>query len=109
MKINPNLPSILAASRFWEQPELTGSNRLPSRATLPIHLNAEDALAQKNIQSICLDGTWDFCLVDTPYDTPDQFIDGDFNDSSWHKLPVPGLWTMHGFDTPQYTNWRLPL
>jgi beta-galactosidase len=92
----------------WQTPELTGINRLPGRATLVPHPTAADALSQANARRVSLDGRWRFTLVDRVDATPADFADPDFNDAAWAELPVPACWTMHGYDRPHYTNWRLP-
>ncbi len=91
-----------------QTPELTGINRLSGRATLLPYASAEDARADRDALRVVLDGTWRFTLVDRPEATPEGFADAGFDDAGWADLPVPACWTLHGFDRPHYTNWRLP-
>ncbi|TVR43894.1 MAG: beta-galactosidase [Planctomycetota bacterium] len=108
---NPALgaPLVLNASPAWQCPELTGFNRLAGRATLWPHRDAEAAREQQDPVRICLDGQWDFCLLGRPEDTPADFAQLKPESTlPWTKLAVPALWTMHGFDRPQYSNWRIP-
>ncbi len=101
-------PSALDACQPWQTPELTGLNRLAGRATLWPYADAPAALAGTAPIRQCLDGDWRFTLVERPEATPATVMDPDFDDHSWDRLPVPGLWTMHGHGRPHYTNWRLP-
>ncbi len=55
-----------------------------------------------------LDGDWSFSLFARPDDVPESVLSADFDDSQWAQIPVPGNWTMHGFDQPHYTNIQMP-
>jgi beta-galactosidase len=106
MKQFPTHPAT--ALRYWEAPELTGVNRLPGLATLPVFPDLPSARTGTDEQRLSLDGLWRFQLVDQPEATPENFADPSLNDQDWNTLPVPALWTMHGYDAPQYTNYELP-
>ena len=90
----------------WMQPELTGINRLPGRATLLPFATAADALNQRAARQITLDGTWKFKVLDQVEQTPPDFPLADT--TSWSDIQVPGNWTMQGFGLPHYTNVRMP-
>ena len=90
------------------QPELTGINRLPGRATLLPFGSAADALAGKQPRHICLDGTWRFKVVEHVEDTPESFTTADTTTTGWGDIEVPGNWTMQGYGLPHYTNVRMP-
>ncbi|KAL3622626.1 hypothetical protein CASFOL_034037 [Castilleja foliolosa] len=55
-----------------------------------------------------LSGNWKFFLASSPNNTPLEFHDISFQDSSWATIPVPSNWQMHGFDVPIYTNVVYP-
>ena len=78
----------------WESPELTSLNRLPPRATLE-----RDPFLRRS-----LDGDWEFRLVGRPDEAPHALG----LKRGWDRVPVPGLWTMQGYDIPQYTNVQMP-
>src|SRR5262249_43830416 len=80
--------------RSWETPELTSLNRLPPRATLvrPPELGRS------------LDGPWEFRLVAAPDEAPNGLARAQGGDT----VEVPSLWTMLGYDIPQYTNVVMP-
>jgi beta-galactosidase len=76
---------------YWMSPETNSVNRLGM-------LNIE------HFETISLDGTWRFQLLNTP--TQDAR-------KRWSTIPVPGLWTMQPtsevfFDKPIYTNVQMP-
>ena len=93
---------------IWENPELTGTGRLRTRATLLPYPTADDALAQQNARVLELDGDWSFRLVGHPDETPSDFPDPALDVTAWDRVAVPGNWTMQGYGRPQYTNVRMP-
>jgi beta-galactosidase len=78
----------------WEAPELTSLNRLPPHATL--------ARADETCRS--LDGQWELKLVDRPAEARAALASA----RGWQTVEVPGLWTMQGLGSPQYTNVVMP-
>ena len=92
----------------WMQPELTGINRLPGRATLLPFASAADALAGRDARRISLDGTWRFKVLEKVEDTPASFPTADAMGKGWGDIEVPGNWTMQGYGLPHYTNVRMP-
>ncbi len=81
-------------SRSWENPELTSLNRLPPRATL----ERDPSLRRR------LDGDWEFRLAARPEEAARALGLA----RGWDTVPVPGLWTMQGYDIPKYTNVVMP-
>ena len=61
--------NILNSCRYWETPEVTGINRLPARATLPIFTSRADALSGRNAQVMSLTAPG-FPAGGKPEDTP---------------------------------------
>ncbi|WP_020574870.1 glycoside hydrolase family 2 TIM barrel-domain containing protein [Actinopolymorpha alba] len=100
--------TAVAALRPWENPEFTGANRLPGRASLLPYASADDARAQAKARTLPLDGEWSLRVVDRPEDTPADFPDPELDVSSWATVAVPGNWTMQGHGRPQYTNVQMP-
>lgn len=96
----------------WQTPELTGLNRLPSRATLYPFPSIESALTLDRNQSPwfrSLNGEWKFQLVEKPEVAEDEVFRPEFDDTEWRNITVPGNWTMQDTgDLPQYTNIRMP-
>ena len=88
------------AAEDWLNPEVFQKNRLPMAATF----------VTDQQQTINLNGTWKFQLVDNPNLSKNGFQAPDYNDDAWGTIPVPGLWEMNGYGDPLYVNngfaWR---
>ena len=89
MRINERILNMLP--NYWMSPETNSINRLGM-------LNIE------HFETISLDGTWRFQLLNSPTDDSRK---------RWTSIPVPGLWTMQPasdifFDKPHYTNTQMP-
>ena len=99
------------AARSWEEPECTGVNRLPARASLTPFPDPETARTGRRSESpwrCSLDGLWKFKLAERPEAVPPDFALTHFDDSAWGTIEVPGNWTMQGHDRPHYTNIQMP-
>lgn len=97
----------VANAPAWQNPALTGINRLPPHATLYPHAELTTALNRDRDQSpwvLSLNGTWDFAL----FANPDAVTAPQLAQTDWASMPVPGLWTMHGFEAPHYLNIKMP-
>ena len=98
-------------ARSWEQPECTGLNRLPARASLTPFPDAHAARTGPRSASpwrYSLDGEWSFRLVARPEAAPLDFALTHFDDRAWGAIEVPGNWTVQGHDRPHYTNVQMP-
>ncbi len=105
------MPFDLAALRFWEAPELTSLNRLPTASPLlPFPDVAAARVGDRSASPwfMTLDGQWRFLLLPSPAVLPLSIGDDDLDDSSWDEIEVPGCWTMQGHGRPQYTNVQMP-
>jgi beta-galactosidase len=92
----------------WQNPELTGINRLRGRAYGYGYASLGDALAAAKPLALSLDGTWKFKVLDRPEDTPADFPSPSLKDAGWADITVPGCFTMQGFGKPIYTNVKMP-
>jgi beta-galactosidase len=98
---------FLGNSPTWQNPSLTGINRLAPHATLFPFADEQSAYAGDITASpwvTSLSGTWQFSLLSHPAATTLAAI----ATTSWHEVHVPSLWTMLGFERPQYLNIRMP-
>lgn len=94
----------------WQDPLISGINRLPARATLYSHPSAESALTKTREESgrfLSLNGEWDFAWYPKPGDVPASVGTAGYQ-PEWKKIPVPSNWEMHGYGTPIYTNSVYP-
>jgi beta-galactosidase len=91
----------------WQNPMLTSINRMPPHATLTPYADLASALSADRAASpwhMSLDGQWDFAIFAHPDAvTPDHLANAD-----WRTTPVPSLWTMQGYELPQYLNIKMP-
>ena len=97
--------------KTFEQPELTGINRVPMRATQYSFPSAADALSQPREASpwwSSLDGSWRFLYRESPQDLPEDVVTQSTDGADWADIPVPGMWCFHGYSYPHYTNLKMP-
>lgn len=55
-----------------------------------------------------LNGMWKFQLVDSPVDRNTEFYKEGYDVSGWDEIKVPSNWQTEGYDSPKYTDTRLP-
>lgn len=64
----------------------------------------------KSENFLSLDGVWKFHWVANADERPDGFWNEGYDDSSWSKMNVPGIWEVNGYGSPEYVNigfaWR---
>ncbi len=92
-------------------PEITGLNRLPKRATLIAYDTEEEALfANRGLskRKMSLNGKWKFSFAKNPAEAPVDFYKEECDTSDWDDIKVPANWQSEGYDYPQYTNTRYP-
>src|SRR4051812_48363903 len=65
------------------------------------------AFLRSDAPSLSLNGEWAFRLSERA-DLPPDFVERDYDDSGWDRLPVPSHWQLHGYGAPAYTNVRYP-
>ncbi len=102
----------------WQNPQLTGHNRLAPHATMMIYPDVETA---KKVEAIAtmedrskspwfasLNGDWKFLWSPSKEERPTDFYKMDFDDSSWKTIPVPSNIEIQGYGVPIYTNVKYP-
>lgn len=93
--------------RPWEDPQVSGINRLPAKATSFSFPNENAALQNKKEASgryKLLNGNWKFNWSPTPKGVPEGFEEPTFNDADWETIPVPANWELLGYGTALYTS-----
>ena len=65
-------------------------------------------MLRSDAPALSLDGDVGVPAAATRADGPLDFVDRDFDDSGWDRLPVPSHWQLHGYGAPAYTNVRYP-
>lgn len=86
----------------WENPSITGRNRLAPHAYFFAYPDEASALKfDRTASPWCklLNGVWKFHYAPTPAEASMEFNT---------TIPVPSHWQMHGFGKPHYTNVQYP-
>ena len=102
--------SVMAAKDpKWQDPKCFEENRLTMRSTFIVTPTAENAVAEHDYTQSPLyrsiGGVWKFHWTENATDPqPQEFWSLTYDDSSWGKMPVPGLWEMNGYGVPLYKN-----
>ncbi|MCL2351783.1 MAG: DUF4981 domain-containing protein [Firmicutes bacterium] len=102
--------------KFYEDPAVTGVNRLAPRAYyIPFAKDAPrgDARLYNLRRGLSpfyetLDGGWKFAFLERPEDAPEGFFAGDFPAEGFDDVRVPHCWQMDGYDRCHYTNVAYP-
>lgn len=105
--MNRNSPEV----RDWENPQILHRNREGARAGLiPFADESSACRGDREASPVfrLLNGSWRFFYGAAPWAAPEGFFEESFDDRSWAALAVPGIWQMHGYDQPQYTNQAFP-
>jgi beta-galactosidase len=103
--------TLLSQTPEWENPEIFGINKEPTRATALPYGTEQQAIADVYSASpyyLSLDGTWKFDWHKRPADKPEGFYNVGYDVSHWDNIQVPGNWELQGFGVPIYTNVRYP-
>ena len=93
------LPLALTAAEDWQNPAVNEHARLPMAATF-----------STDSPQLSLHTTWKFQMAQTPESRSLDFYKVGIDDSSWGRMPVPGMWQLNGYGDPLYVNagyaWR---
>lgn len=93
--------------RPWEDPQVNGINRLPSKATSYSYPTEELALKNNRESSErfkLLNGNWKFHWSPTPSGVPDGVEKLNYDDADWETIPVPANWELHGYGMARYAS-----
>ena len=107
------LNAMAAKDPKWQDPKFFEENRLPMRSTFIVTPTAENVVAEHDFSKSPLyrsiGGIWNFYWTPNATDPqPVEFWSPKFDDSTWGKMPVPGLWEMNGYGVPVYKNSGYP-
>ncbi len=101
--------AMAANAPKWQDPNFFEENRLPMRSTFIVTPTADNAVAEHDFTQSPLyrtiGGVWNFYWTENATDPqPEAFWSLKFDDSTWGKMPVPGLWELNGYGVPLYKN-----
>ena len=91
----------------WENPRVTGINKLPARAYTISYPSVNEALQNKltsNHNYKNLDGIWKFSFTSTVSKAVKGFEKEDYDVSSWDNIAVPSNWELKGYGRAIYKN-----
>lgn len=93
----------------WENPSLTGKNRLPARAYFLSYECSSLAKTYKREFAhgyVCLNGKWKFALLKSP-NSVRKYMKTELQ-SNWDEVNVPHMWQFDGYGQLQYTDEAFP-
>ena len=90
----------------WQDPNINQVNRAPMHASFFAYESVEASKLDKALSANYLDinGVWKFSWQKDAVNYVSDFYKTTYNDESWGKMPVPGMWELNGYGDPQYTN-----
>ena len=99
--------------RHYETLSVLHEHTLPPRAYyIPASRRMDDIFLKREQSDRLqlLNGSWQFHYYESIYALHDAFYENAYDCAAagFTELLVPGLWQLHGFDMPQYTNIRYP-
>lgn len=101
----------------WENPQLTGSNRLPPHASMVVCPEAPTAMSIQGVSNAerikspwyrSLNGDWKYHYSQNPTQRVPGFFQQGFDDSRWPAISVPSNVELAGYGVPIYVNIRYP-
>lgn len=98
-------------SEWHSNPEITGVNVVPHRATFAPYSTFEEAKTCNRFESSrfrSLNGKWRFKLYENYVCRPTDFAQPTYDSHNWDTVNVPCSWQMQGYDKPQYCNISYP-
>ncbi|MGB3329306.1 MAG: glycoside hydrolase family 2 TIM barrel-domain containing protein [Thermomicrobiales bacterium] len=95
----------------WQDPAVLHRNREDPRALLIPFADRASAIAGDRTRSPwyrSLNGDWLFHYAERPATVPEGAEATDFDDHDWETIPVPSVWQLQGYGTPNYANVNYP-
>ena len=110
MPADPN-GTVFAGEEWYDQRDVFQVNREEAHTSFFSFGNVEDARVRDKKKSPAyqsLNGMWKFELVNSPHDRNEEFFKEGYDASGWDEIEVPSNWQTKGYDSPKYTDTRLP-
>ena len=87
----------------WQDPNINQVNRAPMHASFFAYESVEASKLDKALSANYLDinGVWKFSWQKDAVNYVSDFYKTTYNDESWGKRPVPGMWELNGYGDPQ--------
>ena len=110
-----NDSSVFKGEEWFDQNDVFQVNREDAHASFVGFDNADSArnpqLRKQHDSSPfyqSLNGTWKFDWVKSPHERNTEFYKNDYDVSGWQDIKVPANWQTENYDSPKYTDTRLP-
>ncbi len=101
--------SMAQSGTEWQDPRVNQINRLPMHTSYFAYAVGEQC-KESSENYLSINGWWQFNWVENAESRPTDFYSKSFDDKSWDRIQVPGLWEMNGYGDPIYVNigyaWR---
>lgn len=110
MPADPNA-AVFEGEEWFDQPDVFQVNREDAHTSFFSFGTEEDARVRNKENSPAyqsLNGMWKFELVDNPHQRNEEFFKEGYDVSGWDEIEVPSNWQTEGYDSPKYTDTRLP-
>ncbi len=110
MPADPN-GSVFEGEEWYDQRSIFQVNREEAHTSFFSFANIKDALVRNKEKSPyhqSLNGMWKFELVESPHQRNEEFFKEGYDASGWDEIEVPSNWQTKGYDSPKYTDTRLP-
>ena len=103
--------STFKGEEWYDQRSVFEVNREDAHTSFYSFASVEDARIRNRDNSPAyqsLNGTWKFSYAQSPHERNEEFFKKDYDVSSWDEITVPSNWQTQGYDSPKYTDTRLP-
>jgi beta-galactosidase len=103
--MKPTAPATKMPEEDWQNPRVSGVNKLPPRNSSWPCPDLASGLASSYdyspwLQSLNSADAWRFHWVPDPASRPAVFFRVDFDASNWGTIPVPACWELKGHAIP---------
>ena len=100
---------VAQAAEPYCDPYVFEQNRAQMRSSFIVYPTVNEAIAGSNYSNSLyyrsIEGEWNFLWFNHLTDPrPSDFYATEYDDSSWGKMVVPGLWELNGYGDPVYLN-----
>lgn len=103
--------SKFAGEEWYDQRGVFQVNREDAHTSFSSFATVEDARVRddsKIANQQSLNGDWKFLYVESPHQRNNEFYAENYDVSGWDTIQVPSNWQTEGYDSPKYTDTRLP-
>ncbi len=93
---------------FLEDPEVVAVGTLPPTSDHKWYASLEELQARDSSYEQSLDGAWKLFYAANPAQSPKDFMEPNYDATTWDEIDVPSHIQLRGYDAPQYVNVQYP-